>query len=131
MNYYEVCHRLSTKGLLCEGRDLKYGLNKVRSHQHRQETMAHFIIKAVVAKLAMAKGDNIVTEHELSQGGSIDVLQLKRRSEVAYEVESGSSKHSRNFPPGVDQIDIKISELPKEVLDAIKVLENHFSKVVI
>ena len=122
-NIPKIRKRLSELNILCVGRDIIYGLNKIKCHQKTKETFEHFIIKAAIGKCAMKLDDNIISEYELPTGGSIDILHIKQNSTIAYEIEGGPTRHYRDIE-GVDQIDISLQKMPQDVKDAIKKLED-------
>jgi hypothetical protein len=130
MRYDIVRRRLNDKNLLIVNQDCKYGHDKLRPHSRGvHETMTHFMAKAMLFKLIYDKSDGVLTEHECPNGRVIDVLQLKQKSIIGYEVEN--SDYDKCDVNGVDLIVIDLRKFPQEFADAVEVIKKNLEAWVI
>lgn len=130
MDYLKARHILLNKKLYAENRNLRYGYGKVRFHQYIHETMEHFLAKAIITKLILKKKHGCLTEHELSDGRTIDVLQvINKNNIIGYEVEN--SDYKKPDVKGIDIQVIDLRKLPDNVKKAFKTLENYFKDQII
>ena len=123
--YSKVRNVLMAKEMLPTGANIKYGLNKVRSHNHMRENFKHFVVKAMVAKILLLRGYDVITEHELPNCKVVDVIGVKDNDVISYEI---TDTHASL---GTDSFEININKFPKEVRKAFNVLKKHMERVVI
>lgn len=130
MDFYRAKQILTKKGVLISNRDLGYGFNKIRSHQHKFESIPHFLSKCIIGKLILKQGDAVITEHEYPDGKQIDVLQIKRNGDlIGYQIETGNYEE-KEFS-NTDVITIDLRKAPKEVHQAFKILEKYFRRFIV
>jgi hypothetical protein len=103
-----------------------YGINKVKIHSHF-ETLEHFVSKAILTYLLFKNNNGTITEAEMRNGRSIDVLSVNdNENYVGYELES-NGHNSKPDVEGVDIIEIDLRKMPdtakKGMNDLMKWLE--------
>lgn len=108
---------------------LKYGWKKVRAHQNKQESFQHFISKACLAKLIIQNGDGMFTEYEYPDCQVVDVLQIKGKELIGYQVETNDFEEKKFHC--TDTIVIDLRKAPKSVMEAFIVLKEYFTRYVV
>ena len=102
-------------------------LNKVRGH-NTGESMKHFIVKAMVAKIMVGKKYMVYTEHQISKNNFYpeesktkiaDVYAFKDKEKIIIEVESiPTKKHIQDLVNFYNEIgDLIIIDLRKISMD--------------
>jgi len=110
-------------------RNLKYAYGKVRPHS-RYETFLHFLTKAMVTKMVMDMGDAVLTEVEFANCRVVDVLQIKPKSNIVYEIES-KGKNTKETIKGVDEVVIPLTKIPKKVKEGIEEFAKWLEKYIV
>ncbi len=129
MKLPEIRWLLNRKNILAEDRKLEYGYNRIRAH-NRWESEEHFITKALLSfKIMKHKDKAILSEAEMRNGRSIDVLQVSRKSLVGYEIES--SHNTKDDVEGVDFIEISLTKMPKKAKEGIKELSKWLNEFIV
>lgn len=94
---------------------------------HPNETLDHWITKALVFRLLRKLKHDVVSEFEITGMGIGDILDLT--TSVQYEIETNSQpKHIRNKAEqyiriGVEVIVIPLKKLPKDIKEREKELK--------
>lgn len=123
---YAILKKRNKEKLFAEGRSIRYGLNKVRYH-NRQESLEHFIAKAVATHIIFGKGNGVISEVYMIDGRCIDVLEINREGElIGYEFEN--EKFDKSAVDGVDIFEVKLKNMPQLAKDGLKCLENWLKK---
>jgi len=91
---------------------------------NRNESMKHFIVKAMLFKILREKGRNIGTEIEI-RNGIVDLIDFNNL--IAYEIENGMSKKQikekiDNYKAVKDVFFINYNKAPENLKDAEKYL---------
>lgn len=113
MEAQEVAYILKNNESMNTRRNVYYGLNKTRMHNHN-ETLPHFMVKAMLTYLIVTKKRcPVITEAELANGRCVDALQITKNKElVAYEIESNGTNNKEDVK-GIDFIDIDLNKMPE------------------
>jgi hypothetical protein len=94
---------------------------------HPNETLDHWITKAIVFRLLRKMKHEVVTEFEITGMGVGDVLDLT--NSVQYEIETTSypkyiqDRAKQYARTGVDVITIPVGKLPKDIKERYKELK--------
>jgi len=91
---------------------------------NRNESMKHFIVKAMLFKILREKGRNIGTEIEI-RNGVVDLIDFNNL--IAYEIENGMGKKQikekiDNYKAVKDVFFINYNKTPENLKDAEKYL---------
>jgi hypothetical protein len=117
------------KEILNTGRNIEYGLNKIRRH-NKNETTEHFMSKAMLSFLLMNKGSGIITEAETNNGRCIDILQFTENMNfVGYEIESAGNE--KKDVEGVDIVEIKLENMPEAAKKGLEELEKWLTQYMV
>lgn len=128
--YYKTQMFLEDNGIKPERTDMRYGFNKVRSHQPRFETWEHFMSKAGLLKLILDQGDTGFTEYQYPNTKVADVLQLKGFKElVVYQVEN-KKPTVQEFPNSSCMV-VDLRKMSKEVKNSFEVLRKYLREFVV
>jgi len=121
MMYDQAVRLLKNNKILAEDRSIKYGLNRIRWH-NRNETIEHFISKAMLGFLILKNDKCIITEAECRNARQIDILQINKQGElVGYEIEN--NKNMKSDVESVDMFEIKLKDMPVKAREGMKELE--------
>ena len=96
---------------------------------NKNESMNHFIVKAILFKILRGKGRNVGTEIEI-KNGIIDLIDLDNL--LAYEIENGISKKRIkekvvNYQAVKDVFFINCKKIPEN----LKGIENYLREIVV
>jgi len=107
-------------------------INKVLFHSRTNESLEHFIIKAIISFLIFSKrNDGVLTEAEFENGRTIDVLQVKPSGNlIGYEIE-GNRHNKKRDVDNVDIFEINIKDIPKEFIISLRRLYNWFDSNIV
>ena len=121
MDFRTAWNILRNKNFIAKDRNLAYGYGKVKFH-NRFESPEHFLMKSALAYAIFAKsGDGVVTELDLSDSRTVDVVQIKDANNIiGYEVES--EKNEKMEVNGMDIIEVKLSRLSLKAKEGMKEL---------
>jgi len=123
---YAILRKNNKEKIFAERRNIRYGLNKVRYH-NRQESLEHFIAKAVATHIIFGKGNGVISEVYMIDGRCIDVLEINQKRElIGYEFEN--EKFDKSAVEGVDIFEVKLKNMPQLAKNGLKCLENWLKK---
>ena len=108
---------------------LKYGWCKIRSHQHKFESFPHYISKACLGKLILQAGDGMFTEYEYPDCQVVDVLQIKGKELIGYQIETGDFEEKEFH--GTDTIIVSLKNAPEDIKECFTKLEKFFKQFVV
>lgn len=132
MNYMKIKQILRGKGCMNDGKDLRYGYNKIRFHYHK-ETLPHLIAKAMLSFLIFSKrSEGVITEAELHNGRVLDILHIKKSENlIGYELDSTKSYKPNIDEYPIDVVDIDLRKMPKKAKEGIKILSKWLEDYII
>lgn len=117
---------------LVSNRFIYINWNKIRSHSHRFETFEHLMAKAAISKLVLKKKDGLLTEYQYPDCKVIDVLQIKKKELIGYEIIYGNKlKPSTEKFRNTSIITVDLNRASEDVKQAFRTLENYFKKFVV
>ena len=120
---------LENLNVVPERRELKYGYNKVRCHQPKFETWEHFMSKAGLLKLILDMGDAGFTEYQYPDAKICDVLQIKDKELITYQVENKKPTVQEFKNSSCMLVDLR--KMPKEVEEAFKTIKKYLKRFVV
>lgn len=131
MNYPKGKFILESNNLLINNRDMMYGWMKIRAHQFLNESFLHFMVKATIGNVIGRGLEGFITEHDFPEGGTIDVLQIKKSGEIiGYQIETDRGYEIKEFPIS-NIIVIETFKFPRDILACFKKIETYIKKVVV
>jgi hypothetical protein len=130
MDFRTAWNILKNHDFLAKNRNLIYGYGKVRFH-NKFESFPHFMVKAALAYAIFAKnGDGLVTELDLSDSRTVDVVQIKDASNIiGYEIES--EHNTKESPNGIDIVEVPLRRMPRKAHEGIKELMKWCQEIVV
>jgi hypothetical protein len=120
MDYRQAELVIRNNGNFNKGRDFRMGLNKIRYHS-KNESIEHFMTKAVLGFLILSKNKGgFVSEAEMVSSRVVDLVQITEKSKnlVAYEIET--EKNTKHYVNGVDEVEIRLADMPETSRQGLK-----------
>jgi hypothetical protein len=124
----KALYYLRQTGLIPDGMNIMYSLNRVKFSSKISEGLKHAVVKSILARLIIKQGDSVLTEFTTRQGRRFDVLQLKeikgkaktKCNLIVYEFEATSEV--KEEIKGIDTITIKLNSMPDDIYGIEKYL---------
>ena len=115
MSYEKSKRLLNEHGLLTKDTEphIKYKFNRIVSSNKISESYLHYITKCVIGKVIRELGDDYFCEFKCPCNREIDILQVKGKSLIGYEVES--KRNIKRDVNGIDFITVYIKNIPKDL----------------
>jgi hypothetical protein len=120
MGFREDAKIIMENGNFNNKRNFIYGYNRIKIH-NRYETIEHFITKAMLGFLIFSKGKgSFISEAETISGRVVDLIQItnEHKNLVAYEIES--DKNTKSYIKGVDEVEIRLADMPETSRQGLK-----------
>ena len=129
MNRDKALFYLRASGLVPDGTNIMYSLNRVKFSSRISEGLKHAVVKTILARLIIKQGDGVLTEFTTRACRRFDVLQIKevkgkgktKYNLIAYEIETTSEV--KDDTKGIDTITIRLNAIPDDIYGIEKYLK--------